>query len=266
MKKLILTVFLISLIAITVNAEFLHFKNNNSLKGNMSCGDTIYENTILENDILGCEEKGIIIGANNITLDCNGHMIQGGNSSGGYFLGIYNHKKEGVTIKNCFVKNFTVGINIDQYAKENKIYNNTLVNNYYGMHIEDMSDYNYIGNNKIINNKAGIFIDNSMGHSITNNIIESNELGVSLQGINGSPANNNLFWNNKFINNNLSALEEGYANNNYWNLSNIGNYWSDFLINPGFPDYYEISGDGNGVDFHPTFSIKKDYILGKIKT
>ncbi|MFH0817608.1 MAG: dockerin type I repeat-containing protein, partial [Candidatus Micrarchaeota archaeon] len=48
---------------------------------------------------------------------------------------------------------------------------------------------------------------------------------------------------------------------NRWNLSTTGNYWSDFGNNPGYPYTYEISGPGNGVDYHPVGSASP-YVCG----
>ncbi|MBA2523047.1 MAG: hypothetical protein H0V25_06900, partial [Solirubrobacterales bacterium] len=43
----------------------------------LSCGDTITTDTILESDLLDCPNNGIVIGADDITLDLNGHRIDG---------------------------------------------------------------------------------------------------------------------------------------------------------------------------------------------
>jgi hypothetical protein len=41
------------------------------------CGDTITVNTKLVKDLVNCPNNGIVIGADNITLDLNGHLIDG---------------------------------------------------------------------------------------------------------------------------------------------------------------------------------------------
>src|SRR4051794_38813239 len=43
----------------------------------VSCGDTITRDTKLMTDLVDCPRHGIIIGAPNITLDLNGHTIDG---------------------------------------------------------------------------------------------------------------------------------------------------------------------------------------------
>ena len=43
----------------------------------LSCGDTITENTTMTEDldIAGCDGNGLVIGANDITLDCDDYVI-----------------------------------------------------------------------------------------------------------------------------------------------------------------------------------------------
>jgi large repetitive protein len=43
----------------------------------LHCGDVITANTKLTSDLVNCPDTGIVIGADNITLDLNGHIIDG---------------------------------------------------------------------------------------------------------------------------------------------------------------------------------------------
>ena len=43
----------------------------------MSCGDEITADTALDSDLVNCANNGIVIGADDITLDLNGHRIDG---------------------------------------------------------------------------------------------------------------------------------------------------------------------------------------------
>jgi large repetitive protein len=43
----------------------------------VSCGDTITTDTKLDSDLVNCPNNGIVIGADDITLDLNGHTIDG---------------------------------------------------------------------------------------------------------------------------------------------------------------------------------------------
>jgi parallel beta-helix repeat protein len=85
---------------------------------NISCGDTITQNTKLTSDLIGCPSVGIAIGADGITLDLNGHVIEGApGSSGPNDVGILNGSPstgtEGhanVVVENGTVRGFDTGI------------------------------------------------------------------------------------------------------------------------------------------------------------
>jgi len=61
------------------------------------CGDTIIADTTLSSDLLGCPVRGLRIGASNVTLDCNGHVIE---ADGSRIVEV-NFGLNDVTVKNC---------------------------------------------------------------------------------------------------------------------------------------------------------------------
>ena len=60
-----------------VVAGFTVLGSGQALASHVSCGDTITTDTILDSDLVNCPNNGIVIGASNITLDLNGHTIDG---------------------------------------------------------------------------------------------------------------------------------------------------------------------------------------------
>ncbi len=164
----------------------------------VECGDTIYQDKTIHNDLSGCTGHGLIIGADSITIDCDCQLIQG--DEAGIDYGIYLNNREGVTIKNCRVQGFEIGINLDS-SFSNQLVGNTLKDNSYGA---------YLGNSQ-----------------------------------------NNAWWGNEFIDNVINAYEDFLSYNNDWSPNDSGNFWSDCYANPGYPDYYEIPGPGDGVDYFP---------------
>jgi len=73
------------------------------------CGDTITADTTLDKNLVDCPNFGIVIGADNITLDLNGHLIDGLGpleSPDGVVIGGY----DGVTVKHGRVRGFDVGV------------------------------------------------------------------------------------------------------------------------------------------------------------
>jgi nitrous oxidase accessory protein NosD len=65
-----------ALIALTLAVLFA-LSGGQALAAHVDCGDTITQNTKLDSDLIDCPGDGIVIGADNITLDLNGHKIDG---------------------------------------------------------------------------------------------------------------------------------------------------------------------------------------------
>ena len=335
-----------------------------------NCGDTLIESHTMWYDLMDCPEDGLIIGADSITLDCNGHLIDG--NTGGD-AGLRLNGRFYVTVKNCNLRDFFTGIYMFS-SSNNVLSNNIIYNNNRGIHLVYDSNNNILSDNKVSSEHQGlgIFLEGSsyntlsgnianrnypdgirLWHSSHNNLLGNtandnrtgihlwygshntlsgntansngdgiildpssyNELfgnitnenifnGISLlyhctyyntlcgnvakkNGFNGiyllggayynsiisneltenkqygiylDGAQHNIFWNNTVIDNNINAGESADANNNSWTLDEIGNYWSDFPDNPGFPEYYEIYGQGDGIDQHPIWT----YVCGDV--
>lgn len=80
----------------------------------VTCGETITKDTKLDNDLIGCQSDGIVIGANNVTLDLNGHIISGTGSGAGVLsapFGFYVPVGyDNVTIENGEIRGFNAGV------------------------------------------------------------------------------------------------------------------------------------------------------------
>jgi hypothetical protein len=270
MKKSSLIIFVFSVLILMgcTQAEYSNERNA------VECGDTITENTILAGDLLGCNgEYGLIIGSNNITLDCTGYQI--GISEFGF--AIYINNFDYVEIKNCNFVDYEIGI-LARSTSNSIIYNNTF--SAYGdteIELSGSSNNTIIESNNFNSESTyGVQIsaseievynntfDNGRFHSLntwgSRNKIHGNQfIGNAEYGIITTGANNTM-WDNIFNGtyNISSSYEPLSAEDNYWNNSNTGNYWSDFTDNPGFPNYYEISGEGTGVDYKPILGFCSD--------
>ena len=83
----------------------------------ISCGDTITTDTTLEADLIDCPSNGVVIGADDITLDLNGHVIDG---DGTEFadcgkrefcdVGILDIDHDGVTLRDGSTRGFSYGV------------------------------------------------------------------------------------------------------------------------------------------------------------
>ncbi|HET7170719.1 MAG TPA: right-handed parallel beta-helix repeat-containing protein [Gaiellales bacterium] len=74
----------------------------------LDCGGTVTESVRLTADLRNCPENGLVIGADGITLDLNGHRVDGDASGGGVGIDLEGHR--GVTIENGTVRDFGEGV------------------------------------------------------------------------------------------------------------------------------------------------------------
>jgi large repetitive protein len=132
---------------------------------NVSCGETITADTKLANDLTDCPNKGIIIGADNITLDLNGHTIDGDGRDNvdedcpaDVFCdtGVGNDGYEGVTITGGAVTEFGSGVFLFQ-AQDNRVHGLSTERNGDGMDAVLVNDA-VMTQNSVDENVFGIFV------------------------------------------------------------------------------------------------------------
>src|SRR5262245_28242125 len=74
-----------------------------------NCGDTVTGTITLGSDLVCPSGTGLLV-ASGATLDCDGHLITGGNRAQQY--GIYLRDVTNATVRNCTVQHFEVGIRL----------------------------------------------------------------------------------------------------------------------------------------------------------
>src|SRR5215216_2645854 len=82
------------------------------------CGDHITADTTLHHDLVNCLNNGIIIGADDVTLDLNYHRIDGDAAAAAGCdpetefcdVGVLNRGHDGVTVVHGSVREFNVGV------------------------------------------------------------------------------------------------------------------------------------------------------------
>jgi parallel beta-helix repeat protein len=82
----------------------------------VACGQVITQSTVLDADVGPCPANGmngIVVRADNITLDLNGHSVFGSPSVTGEGAGVYLFRTTGVTVKNGIVRHFDGGVAIE---------------------------------------------------------------------------------------------------------------------------------------------------------
>jgi parallel beta-helix repeat protein len=70
------------------------------------CGEVITRSITLSEDLLSCAGDGLVVGAGGITVDLNGHVVQGT----GLGTGIRNSGHHDVTIRGGAIRNFDSGV------------------------------------------------------------------------------------------------------------------------------------------------------------
>ena len=103
---------LVAVFACTVAAALL-LSSGRAWASHVECGDEITADTTLDSDLVNCPNNGIVIGADDITLDLAGHRIDGDGDGCDPEVcddGIANAGHDGVTIKDGLVQEFDSGI------------------------------------------------------------------------------------------------------------------------------------------------------------
>src|SRR6478672_9506655 len=103
-------------------AGVIAFSGSPAQAANVSCGDTITTDTTLHKDLVDCPNNGIMIGADNVTLNLNGHTIDGdGTPTAGCDpatdfcdTGVANFGHDGVTVMHGSMRQFGGGVDFGE--------------------------------------------------------------------------------------------------------------------------------------------------------
>jgi nitrous oxidase accessory protein NosD len=113
-----------------VVAGFTVLGSGQALARHVSCGDTITTDTTLDSDLVNCPNNGIVIGADNITLDLNGHTIDGDGTpvdpcpeGEACDVGVLNRAGyDRLTIMGGTIRQFVAGIVVEGDAAHNRLH------------------------------------------------------------------------------------------------------------------------------------------------
>jgi parallel beta-helix repeat protein len=144
-------------------------------------------------------DGSITVDVDNVTLDCDGHLVTGPGSGHGIRIGI---NRTGVTVKNCEVTNFNDGI-----------------------HVTESTNITLVNNTPHHNSSNGILLNQSNGNTVTGNQIDDNGFGnPNTWGILLIEADNNVLANNSANRNGETnfGLEPGSDGNTFKNNTASG--------------------------------------------
>jgi parallel beta-helix repeat protein len=196
-------------------AACLAFSSSQASASHVSCGVTITIDTKLDSDLVNCPNNGIVIGADDITVDLNGHLIDG---DGAEFdgcpegepcdFGVLNDGHDGVSVRDGSVRQFAVGALIFS-ARHNRVLGISSSRNlFFGFVVADSarslvrdssgnrnpapegdglgligSNHIRILHNSFRRNGLGIHVDDSTHNLIKRNRISRNaDFGIFMQG------------------------------------------------------------------------------------
>ncbi|MGH9877693.1 MAG: right-handed parallel beta-helix repeat-containing protein, partial [Nitrososphaerales archaeon] len=105
----------------------------------------------------------------NITLDCDGHTLDGTGTGSGVFL----NGRMNVTVRNCTITDFSDGINLD-FSDSNEIEDNMVTNSDNdGINLDDSNNNTIYHNTVTDSDDDGIRLDDSNDNDVTNNNINN---------------------------------------------------------------------------------------------
>jgi parallel beta-helix repeat protein len=185
----------------------------------VNCGDTITTDTTLHHNLVNCPNNGIVIGADNITLDLNYHTVDGDGSltPGCDFEtefcdeGVVNLGHDGVTVAHGSVRGFAFGADAGRVRHVRFLDISASKNLFFGM-LMLASARSVIRNCSSIRNippegdGIGLFASDHV--RIVNNKIRRN----AGPGIHLDDSNQNLIKGNRFSRNGPAILMAGDRN------------------------------------------------------
>jgi parallel beta-helix repeat protein len=166
--------------------------------GGPRCGDVVTGDTELTRDLTECPGDGLVIGADGVRLDLNGHLIDGTLFEPGT-AGVRNPGFDDVIIVNGRVTNFEVGVFLEG-AQRNKVSGIAASSNLEeGLELARSSTTRLL-ENTLRANETGLRITGSHENRIVGNVVAGNDLnGVVLQG-----SNANIVERNRVLGTNLT--------------------------------------------------------------
>ena len=204
--------------------------------------------------ILTGDTGRIIVERSSITLDGNGHTIQGSISRTSYsnIGGVSLINVQNVTVKGFSIKDCTFGFSLDDCSNIT-ISGNNVTGTWQpipfgllpaGIYIWDSSN-NSITGNRLENNDYGMYL----GENSENNVVVGNTISGSVhEGVRQFHSSSNTFYHNNFDNtqnvydSGLAFTGYSYLSINVWDDGKEGNFWSD---------YGGTDEDGNGIGDTP---------------
>jgi large repetitive protein len=159
------------------------------------CGQTITADTTLDSDLTKCSGPGITIGADGITLDLNGHTIDGKGKGSGV-NNVAGH--DGVTIEDGSIRNFMESVAIVG-ASDNHLRGLSLSDNrHVGIYVQDSSAIQIAQVSVVDIRFSGIFMWRSHDVRVEGSSSSGNGAGLVAQASDHLAIEANSFQGNSY--------------------------------------------------------------------
>jgi parallel beta-helix repeat protein len=180
----------------------LAFGADQASASHVGCGATIISDTKLDSDLTNCPGNGIVIGADNIELDLNGHTIDGDGVLGceefyACDFGVDNTAgHDGVTIENGSIRDFATAVFVldagdnllRRLSASHNILGGVLLIAAPGARVERSS----ISANGLTTDQAGLIVFDSSDVRIEgNSVFDNGDIGMFLQAVDDSRVEGN---------------------------------------------------------------------------
>jgi len=217
----------LGLFMFTLTALALTTHSGAAASANDLCGTTIVTDLTLDQD-LACAGNGLVVGADNITIDLNGHTIAGPGTA----IGIRIALRTGVTVRGGTVRHFETGIMVANSSNVT-VKENDLTETREGVFLNGTINSVVKENHAWLNQLRGVMIRPSAtristGNLVVENLLNDNPIGILLFGqpdntirentiagstiagiqLIGGGASGNLFHENR-ISTSLAAVQFG---------------------------------------------------------
>jgi parallel beta-helix repeat protein len=199
----------LTLLTALIAAATLALGGGQALASHVACGDVITQDTTLDSDLIDCPGRGIVIGAGGITLDLDGHTIDGlgggfpedhcsvGVASGPLSLcpGPADQSYADVTIKDGTIRDFDFGVLAS--AADRSAMQGLDVSGAVQAIVLNESRHALISRNRLSGNHIGIGFWSVFQSRVTRNVMFDNQAsGIETDGVDETRFDHNIAYGN----------------------------------------------------------------------
>jgi hypothetical protein len=209
----------------TNSSDVLYFSNPSSTQNFSECIEiTEYGQYYLQDDIVNSgESECILVSTDNVLIDCQGHVVDGVDSSGTY--GMISEGFDNVTVKNCIVSDWYYGMNFatgTDFEFDNvSVSSCTIGGSPSGIFLNGIDDLT-MHDSTVYDSISGVLFNVVTNSNFYNNIFREN---VEAFTIDSGMSSSNI-WNNTFNSTDINInVQSPPLNYNDWNNTIGGNYY-----------------------------------------